>query len=158
MVFNPKTKKMKEITKAERAAVFSMYVGQECLSPMGEGVLYGITKSFVEDDEWIALFESDQEEYVQDNCLLLTSLSLITDEDAVEVAKILGNCSHLSKESQISQVKELFSSPNFFVKQTNISAAKWLYVFQYLQSEGYALPYKDYSVEDLVELKIYEIK
>jgi len=64
----------------------------------------------------------------------------------------------LSKESQIAQLKDLLSSPNFYNKQTNVSASSWLKAFQYMQRNGYALPNGEYSVEDQVELKIIKLK
>ena len=87
----------------------------------------------------------------------LKSLVNICDSDAIEISDILGNCSHLSYESKIQQIKELFISPNFYNKQTNIPANSWINVFQYLQFTGYALPYLNYSVEDLIKLNIYKI-
>ncbi len=90
--------------------------------------------------------------------LELTHYQKISDEHALAVSRILGGASHLSKESQIAQLKDLLSSPNFYNKQTNVSASSWLKAFQYMQRNGYALPNGEYSVEDQVELKIIKLK
>lgn len=89
--------------------------------------------------------------------LELTHIDKITDEHALAVSKIIGGANHLSKY-QIFQLKQLFSSPNFYTQQTNISASRWLKAFQYLYSKSYALPYGEYSVENLVELNIITLK
>lgn len=82
--------------------------------------------------------------------LELTPLSKISDEDAIEMANIIGNCSHISDESKVSQLNDLLSTPNFSNKQTNISASKWLVAFQTLTAKGYALPFHDLSIETLI--------
>lgn len=82
--------------------------------------------------------------------LALKSVSDITDEDALQGSKLVGGASHLSDESQIFQFKQLFESPNFWTRQTNIPLVKSLRVFDYLRSKGYALPFREYSVEDLI--------
>ena len=99
-----------------------------------------------------------KDENLRDGYLELTHIDKITDEHALELSKIIGGANHLSNESQIFQLKQLFSSPNFYVNQTNISASRWLKAFQYLYSKSYALPYGEYSVENLVELNIITLK
>lgn len=84
--------------------------------------------------------------------LQLKLISNITDEDALKAVELLGNSSHLSEESQIFQFKQLFESPNFWVKQTNIPLNKSLLMFDFLRSKGYVLPFMDVSVEKLIEL------
>jgi hypothetical protein len=98
------------------------------------------------------------EDTLKNGYLELTHYQKISDEHALEVSRILGGASHLSKESQIAQLKDLLSSPNFYNKQTNVSASSWLKAFQYMQGVGYALPNGEYSVEDQVELNIIKLK
>lgn len=71
---------------------------------------------------------------------VLSSLSDITDEHALEVAKVFGGIDHLSDESKIAQVKELICTNQLYTKQTNITGSRWLYVFQHLIKKGYAVP------------------
>lgn len=99
-----------------------------------------------------------KDEHVKDGYLELTHYQKISDEHALVVSRILGGASHLSKESQIAQLKDLLSSPNFYNKQTNVSASSWLKAFQYMQGVGYALPNGEYSVDNLIELSIITLK
>lgn len=68
---------------------------------------------------------------------ILSRLSDMTEEDAVESAGILGGASHLSRESQIFQIKELFQ--NIHHGQTNVPGYRWMQLTVYLLSKGYWL-------------------
>lgn len=140
---------MKEIKLNEIAMIFGPYFGQKVYrnihwsdklptSVLDEYCLnvYGLKNGYLE----------------------LTHYEKISDEHALEVSRILGGASHLSKESQIVQLKDLLSSPNFYNKQTNVSASSWLKAFQYMQRNGYALPYGEYSIDALVGLNIIKLK
>lgn len=84
--------------------------------------------------------------------LKLKPMSQISDEDALKAVDLLGKSNNSSEESRIFQFKKLFESPNFWVNQTNIPLVKMLKVFDFLRSKGYALPFMDYSVEQLIEM------
>ncbi len=88
----------------------------------------------------------------------LKPLPDISKKDALEVSKIIGGASHLSEESQISQVRDLLCSPNIYVNVTNISGIKWLLAFQYLELKGYDLPQQLLDGKTLHEcgLAVYE--
>lgn len=90
--------------------------------------------------------------------LILTSLANITDEDAIACANLLGNCSHLSDLAKVSQIRELLTTNYFYTKQTNITANQWLKLFDYLRSNGYALPWIGYTVEELIEAGYCQLK
>lgn len=84
--------------------------------------------------------------------LQLKSVSNISNEDAIEVGKLM-NLSHLQPYSNlISLVKNILDNWNI---QGNVIL--WLKIYQYLQSKGYALPYMEYSVDDLVKAGIYKL-
>ena len=93
-----------------------------------------------------------------DSYLELKPLSQIGDEDAIKVSKIFG-LGHLQ-----GAVKELILS--IFRTSINDSGTtsstngikNWLQVFDYLRSKGYALPWMDLSVEDLVEYGWVKLK
>ena len=74
----------------------------------------------------------------------LKPLSDISDEHKVELSKILSN------------------GKNELTINTAFNGSEWkhlnYYATQYLQSKGYALPYMDYSVDDLVELEVIILK
>lgn len=89
--------------------------------------------------------------------IILKPLSAITDEDAVEIAMLGGLAGKLAaKEYVVSAGKSLVL--HYFNKQTNVYGKDWFRIFQFLQSKGYALPYMDYSVEDLVKAGIYKLE
>ena len=123
-----------ENTIENKAKFFAQYWGQK------------VGKTEYESQLWINECFLNSISFLQ-----LKPLSSITNEDAIEVANLLGNCSHLSDEGKIFQVKDLLSNPNFYVKQTNISANQWLKVFDFLRSKSYALPYMGLSVETMIE-------
>lgn len=140
---------MNEINLNDVAIIFGQYFGQKVYRNI----------HWVESMPTSTLGENCfKHEHIKDGYLELTHYQKISDEHALEVSRILGGASHLSKESQIAQLKDLLSSPNFYNKQTNVSASSWLKAFQYMQRNGYALPNSEYSIEDLVGLKIIKLK
>ncbi len=136
--------KIKEITNDIRLAIFGMYPKQpilicepniEPVSHYIEGIDFYLGKVIAErvdyNPEWIKMH--------------LKSLSDITMADAMEVAKL----QHGTWETW-EMVKIDLNSPEKLLPMC------WR-AYQYLQPKGYALPYMDYSVEDLVEAGIYEL-
>ncbi len=92
-------------------------------------------------------------------------LSDITHEDAIELAKIHwldsiiepSNILILPKGSDLTIIeykKTEYDSDYLWLEN---KMEKKLCIFQYLQSKGYALPYLNYSVEELVEAGVYEL-
>lgn len=69
----------------------------------------------------------------------MKQLSELTDQDALKVSEILGGASHLSKEGQIHQCKELIATNNLYKQQTNIPGIKWYRALKYLESKGYQI-------------------
>ena len=89
--------------------------------------------------------------------LSLTSLADITDEDAIEVAYILGRDQlplHHGKLFIKRLLGERFgnASDNCYLSYTTIWCA------DYLRSKGYALPYRGYSVQELIEAGLIVLK
>ena len=84
--------------------------------------------------------------------LKLKPLSAITDKDAIEVAMILKpNDEHThNPDYGKGYIKELFNGVMYTVDKS-------IKVYQFIKSKGYALPYMDYSVEDLVQAGIYKL-
>lgn len=89
----------------------------------------------------------------------LRPLSSITDEEAIEVAKIISPLDtelHV-KERGISIINCLLSNQTYLLNITNV-----IYVYQYLQQQSFALPVyfkgTHYTVERLVEEKIITLK
>ena len=84
------------------------------------------------------------------NCLgaleILTDLKNITDEDAISIAKIFKieeDCLFVGK--CLAKMKGDYSEEETFIYNQNAKAV------DYLRSKGYALPFMEYSVDDLVK-------
>ena len=133
-----------ENTLENKAKFFAQYWGQY--------VLY-FTSDFLRKIDNLTLDSVENDDYLE-----LKPLSQISDEDAIEVSKIFG-LGHLS-----GAIKELILS--IFRTSINDSGTtsstngikNWLHVFDYLRSKGYALPWMDLSVEDLVEYGWVKLK
>ena len=78
--------------------------------------------------------------------LILTDLKNITDEDAISIAKIFKieeECLFVGK--CLAKMKGDYSEEETFIYNQNAKAV------DYLRSKGYALPFMEYSVDDLVK-------
>lgn len=80
--------------------------------------------------------------------LLLKPLSQISDDDVIEVVKIIGYDDRL-KFSQVEEIKE------WFIDRFGIGYIKhkWdcLNAFDFLRSRGYAIPFMGISVEEMIK-------
>lgn len=111
----------------EKAQYFAQYYGQKVYMQIDQTQLQPIeVNSFT-------LMELN-------NYLILTPLLAITDEDAIEVERILqGNPDY---DKAIYNIKRY---PHIYA----ITSAE---ITDFLRSKGYALPWRDKSVEQLIEL------
>ena len=131
-------------TLENKARFFAQYFGQH--------VLY-FSSDFLRKIDNLTLDSIENDDFLE-----LKPLSQISDEDSIEVSKIFG-LGHLS-----GAIKELILS--IFRTSINDSGTtsstngikNWIQVFDYLRSKGYALPYMDLSVEDLVEYNWVKLK
>jgi hypothetical protein len=108
--------------------------------------------------------------------LLLKPLSSITNEDAIEVAKIEGmkkfkiyrtgvdnlvlQIQDVKNDKWLSIAKEWEDCNYSFPiddEPFTWSSGLSIHSFHYLQSKGYAMPYMQYSVKELVKIGIYEL-
>jgi len=132
---------MKTITNKIIAKIFFQYLGCQFLysgtkdNSTTELDLYAL-KLMIEDNDF------------NECTLLLTPLQLISDEDAINVAKIVFK----NKKDHNIEKGKYFASGGFYL------VSNFLGGYQYLQSKGYALPYLDYSVSDLVENGTIKLK
>lgn len=87
-----------------------------------------------------------------DGCqILLTPLDKITDEDAIEVAKIVyGEASHYAN---IFEGKELITASN-----TLIQIADYVEITDFLRSKSYNIGYGSYSPAQLIETGVVKLK
>ncbi|MES2287667.1 MAG: hypothetical protein V4547_18370 [Bacteroidota bacterium] len=132
------------ITNEIKARIFAQYLGQ----PIGlTTVSKESLKYFKTTPSTINLiFEQNQD--FKDVWLILKPLSAITDEDANKIVQLSGGFTYRI-ESQHFDV---------WMKAHSIYLKECIAITQYLQSKGYALPYMEYSVEDLVKAGIYKLE
>jgi hypothetical protein len=107
-------------------------------------------------DEWILKVVKN------DSYLELTPLSQISDEDAIEVAKILFGDDISESELKVwlpkisANLRNQFGSNIFPIMQPYFSIS-WQ-VADYLRSKGYALPFLNISVNKQIELGWIKLK
>jgi hypothetical protein len=159
-----------------KAKIFAAYLEQICITPtrksQGESLPFKFLKGILKEidlgmvNDCIGLLLEDEIDisnhtnYSPDEIsLLLKPLSEITDEDAIEIGKILISphaIYHVSnKEWLIKNYK--YWIENGLVAVYSSNAKSTLQAYQYLQSKGYALPYMEYSVEYLVKERVYKL-
>lgn len=105
---------------------------------------------------------------IEDLTLLKRPLSSITDEEAIEMFKYMGllgevlgrdnDCVHFLVDDETS-VRLWFDGE--ILSNENIQGNGWpiyLSAYQYLNSRGFALPYLDWSVEELVKENVYKLE
>ena len=103
--------------------------------------------------------------------IIKKSLQSITDEDAIEVAKILYPSGKWlvydqQKSNFIKALWDLNKSDSAYIyndlsfggESHDIDYYNLPSVYQYLESKGYALPHMGYSVDELIKNKFYLIK
>ena len=129
-----------------KSKFFSQYWGQQCF----------VEPSF--NDYTTALMGVDLDS-LSDGYLFLTPLSKITDEDAIEVANVVFNGLQPSYAKIIGLeimfyhfkgTKQSGIQINDKIEIDTMTTHNMIVVYQYLQSKGYALPFHDLSVDDLV--------
>jgi len=166
---------MKVITSDVKAKIFAQYIGQIFIHRF-------LTPAVVEPSDLLQVTYTTCSKIQEDHCLfsgiqvVLKSLQNISDEDAIEVAKYLNWGRDIIKRRLSGDIREDQNIDD--LRQTYIRVGKESVMiflgklvpsvitsplecancFNFLQSKGYALPYMDYSVEDLVELGIYKLK
>lgn len=159
---------MKVITSDVKAKIFAQYIGQIFIHRF-------LTPAVVEPSDLLQVTYTTCSKIQEDHCLfsgiqvVLKSLQNISDEDAIEMARkfggvdgeiILNRPSDLQNNDIHFSVQVYTEDPKF----TSYTTPKYwmdgygVKPYQWLVSKGYALPYMDYSVEELVELGVYKLK
>ena len=123
-----------ENTLENKAKFFAQYWGQY--------VLY-FTSDFLRKIDNLTLDSVENDDYLE-----LKPLSQISDEDASKVCDLIFITNNNLNIQQIKQIVILIESNNW----NNYK------IFDYLRSKGYALPWMDLSVEDLVEYGWIKLK
>lgn len=127
-----------EINNENKSKFFGQYLFQRVLMWHDKSILYAV------DGSDLAIVSTKKNTYY----LLLKPLSFISDEDAIAIANFYGwKKGEEGFEDRILQFK--IDLPCVSI---NGYAHKHLpFVFDFLRSKGYALPYMGLSVEQMVE-------
>lgn len=179
---------MDNITYSIKCKVFAQYIGNKCAEYKDElYFLDGIRDIYYNDDVDMIqnVYLTDSHDIMRCNkftsiskCkLILTPIKDISHDDIMQVAKI---CHHdyvrrIKKydeyiELEIDDCNDLLLYYDGRICTTwreNVSCkdveseqqlTTYLKCIDFLRSKGYALPYMEYSVDDLVKLNIYKLK
>ena len=120
-----------KITNEIKAKVFAQYIFNPCVITMSE--TKGIVETIV-----IGLIQKGEGHFK----LILKPLSTITDEDAIEVAKIMAS-PHIAMrlEKDDTRIRDAkYWIRNGLIATFNCNGYKALEAFQFLQLKGYDLP------------------
>ena len=85
--------------------------------------------------------------------LLLKSLTNITDVEASYIALVV-----FKNISDISIILIKDGIRNMFESGWNIDGLRMLEIFDYLRASGYAIPYRGYTVDELISMGFVEMK
>ncbi len=140
-----------EINKEIKARIFAQYYGVKVMYVGGVGLVE------VGNGGWNLKHP--------DFFLQLKPLSSISDEDAFECLKIKNKYSNSMpfvkiklKERHNYSIQFICSYHKFSDNVEFLNLYDFTVpVYQYLQSKSYALPYMEYSVEDLIKAGIYKL-
>jgi hypothetical protein len=125
-----------QLTNEEIARVFAMYWGCEVQHRLGEtGRIRSVVQNMAQGYEYTIV-----NKVIHPHTLLLTPLSKISDEDAIEVAKMYGY--DFSKKSPTASeiLKWTKDSLSHFGYPSAGFGIRYIDIFQYLIQKGYAVP------------------
>jgi len=131
------------ITQKEKEQIFALYWGQLVIAAKDGKVTEG---TYI----WNPYYHN-----MNNVCLLLKPLSAISDEDAMKVAK-------MDREIENEQFGALETREQITVEEVRINVTEFVQLFQfpivdYLRSRGYAVPYMNHSVDELVNEGIFKL-
>lgn len=123
-----------EINNETKAKFFAQYWAQEIQRHQSSHLTFEINKNFL---------LGFPDAYIE-----LNPLSSISDEDAIEVAKILGFPEKYQLKNGKAFISELLKGDGMLF---NYHPFNTLLSFDFLRSCGYALPFMGLSVDEMVE-------
>ena len=124
------------MTHQEREQYFAQYWGQKVLNTILKEGDYELVN--VEFYEW---------DYKDGDHLLLTDIKNISNEDAMVVADMVYAKMGGMKPRNDGEKFDICLIGKRYLETHDIFAYT---IYQYLQSKGYALPFRQYSVQDLI--------
>lgn len=143
---------MNTISKEIKEKIIASYYGELCLAKLNN--LPAKQQLIIDAD----LICTEGKKHFLDIEILVKSLYNVSDEDIIELCAINGilPIDFTFKEEAVVVIGKRWIE-NFINGIYPKSQPSTIHAYQFLKSKGYALPYLDYSVEDLVELGIYKI-
>ncbi len=156
----------KKPTTEETVKIMMQYLGQrfvrysEILIEPTE-IISGCKKQPNSSEIWI---QDDKDECWVPTAIqvLVKPLESISDEDAIEVAKMYLSEREIhnyypSKSKLIERGKSISTSIVFNDNYTGHPGPRVIQIIDFLRASGYALPYKNWSVKELEEFGIYKL-
>lgn len=131
----------KETQMADKIRFFAQYWGQDYIYKNEHGKF----KGNLSDENSIYHFKNNLKN--NNPLLLLKPLLKITDEDSVGVANIISTTIHDSVSKEL-----VFYYKEDILKDPEVLCFASYKTVDFLRSKGYALPFMEYSVDDLVSL------
>lgn len=162
---------MTQNTIENKQGFFALYIGQEVLKGNAKNPdKHTVTTTLLSKD-WLS----------GQTCLELRSISQITDEEAIEVARILtvGDIStgvsiqryseEDADEDRVHMNTKAWQFVNIFyngslmwydakAREEKLPSFKYLQAYDYLRSRGFLLPFKDLSVEQILAYGWAQVK
>lgn len=153
-------------TLENKARFFAQYLNQRVFyqNRIGNIVSFYLSCGNLTKQVWIVSLEDENFEKNELSCeaninecqLILTPLSHISDEDCILIFnKFYPNAIRYADSEKIYDIKNAIKS-NF--SEDVIIDEDFIFYTDFLRSKGYALPYMDLSVEDLVEYGWIKLK
>ena len=124
-----------------KSKFFSQYWGQRVVRHLGLGLE---EHTFLVNENILCKYD------ITEYYIRLTSLSSITDEDAIDVARIAGLSSDKNKIDSLIIFGREFSNDDRVYAD--------IFVYQYLQSKGYALHWNSLGIDDLISYGWIKLK
>lgn len=146
-------------TLQNKAKFFAKYWGQD--------IFHWKYPEYATKDNYIQQVGEFIGKYSQCGYLELTPLSQISDEDAIEVAKIyqsnirgisLLGIGGVSKEEILKAGLEFCKRINGNYWNNYVNVFQMLWAFDFLRSKGYALPYNGITVDEQIEFGWVKLK
>lgn len=141
-----------ENTLENKARFLSLHVTQRLDDLYYNAIIRGVVQVGISSKNWIVKTQHLKIP-VNEVCLPLKPLSSITNEDAIEVGRIV--FPNLN-DTQLILVKD--GIVTMFESGWNVNGFKMLQIFDYLRSKGYALPWMGLSVEKQIQYGWVKLK
>lgn len=147
---------MRDITRDIKKRIFALYWGQTVLHIPDDEIESMENTPLTINDSFMGLNKGIELGY-----LLLNPLSSINDEDAIECAilykyNIRGGVDTASQSELFRAGKELID--DITLNRRVGKSANIIIVSDFLRSSGYALPYLNWTVDELVEAGAFKLK